>query len=147
MYIATEPTWKAVNDTRHRDNRGILTNVMVHVTSYICQFRYDPIHVIECALTVIQACFTNDDKLCVDPVGIKASRETEKDGHNRIAYIASIFRTCEIGLQSGWRRQSWEITENFRWNARQVGRWNMRHFEIEMTVICQSKNQGGLTAA
>ena len=105
MYIATEPTCSVVNDSIiPRDSHGILTNAMVHVPLHDFQLRYDPSNAIKCALTIIQACFANDQKLCVDPVGIKASRKTEEDGYNRIAYIASILRTCEVGLQSCWGR-------------------------------------------
>ena len=147
MYIATDPTCNIVNNTiMLRDSHGTPTNAMVHITSHNSQLPYDSIHVATCALTIIQACFANDEKLCVDSVGIEASGETEEDGHKRVANITPIFRTCEVGGQPCWGRQSWEIAENFRWNVRQVGRWNTRHFEIERVVLYRSKNQGDLTA-
>ena len=80
MYIATEPTCNAVSDTIRRDSHGILTNATVHVTLQNYQLRYNPRHVIRCALTIIQACFANDEKLCVDPIGKKPSREPKEDG-------------------------------------------------------------------
>ena len=146
-YIATEPTCNIVNNTiMLRDSHGTPTNAMVHITSHNGQLRYDPIHVITCALTIIQACFANDEKLCVYSVGIKAGGETEEDGYKHVAKIGSVFRTCEVRGQPCWGLQSWEIAENFRWNVRQVGRWNTRHFEIEKVILCPSKNQGDLTA-
>ena len=71
MYIATEPTCNVVNDTIiPRDSHGTPTNATVHVTLANCQLRYNPINVTKCALTIIPAWFANDEKLCVDPVGI-----------------------------------------------------------------------------
>lgn len=53
-------------------------------------------------LTIIQACFANDEKLCVDPVGKKAGHETEENSHNRVAFVASVLRFDKVGLQPCW---------------------------------------------
>ena len=47
---------------------------MVHVTLQKDQLHHNSLYKFGSALTIIPACFANNEKLCVDPVGEKADR-------------------------------------------------------------------------